>query len=460
MNIRAKLTLGFFAIVTIVLSLISISIYYFSSDYREHDFSRRLRNRAFNTARVLVEQKINAGTIRRMERGNPVTLPEQFIIIFDDSGKEIYSSEGPRTLSPDPALFDRIRTSQGIQYQQGYFDALGFIYEYDGKRYIVMAAANDVNGRDALQNLSQVLLIVFGISLVIVSIVGWYFSGRVLQPISSIVSKVGKITAANLNQRLDEGNKTDELGQLAATFNKMLERLQGTFMGQKAFIANASHEIKTPITIMSGEIEVALLHDREKEQYIKVLSSVLGGLKRLNQLSTHLLLLAQTSAEEPVRNFTIVRIDDIIWELKAELLKAFPHYAIDINFDIHLVSDSLQILGDEHLMKVALLNLLDNGCKYSADNKIVVDFRSDSPGTLGIEFRNTGPGIQQDVIDRVFDPFFRASPSKGVKGFGIGLSLVNRIVKLHGGTIGVKSVPGHETVFSITLPSAAQGAIK
>jgi len=459
MNIRTKLTLGFFATVTIVLTLISFSIYYFSSNYREDDFDRKLHNRAFNTARVLVEQKISAAMIRRMERGSPVSLPEQFIVIFDDSGNEIYSSENPRVISTNPLLLDQIRSRKEVRYQQNHFDVVGFKYEFGGKTYVVLAAANDVNGRDVLKNLSGILFTVFGISLVIVSIVGWYFSGRVLYPISSIVSKVAKINAADLSQRLDEGNKTDELGQLAVTFNKMLERLQGTFTGQKAFIANASHEIKTPITIMSGEIEVALLHEREKHQYIKVLTSVLSGLKQLNQLSTHLLLLAQTTAEEPVRNFTTVRIDDIIWELKAELLKAFPNYKIDINFDIDVVSDSLQILGDEQLIKVALLNLLDNGCKYSADHSISVDLHT-TPGSLIMEFRNSGPGIPEDVIDKVFDPFFRANTSKSIKGFGIGLSLVSKIVKLHGGTITVKSIPGQQTVFSITIPPSAEHTIK
>src|SRR5690606_28356131 len=106
----------------------------------------------------------------------------------------------------------------------------------------------------------SVIIVTFAISLIIVSVFAWIYAGRVLRPISRIVEEVDSITAASLDQRLDEGNKKDELSKLAQTFNRMLSRLETAFLAQKNFIANASHELKTPFTVMAGEIQVTLLH--------------------------------------------------------------------------------------------------------------------------------------------------------------------------------------------------------
>ena len=122
-----------------------------------------------------------------------------------------------------------------------------------------------------------------------------------------------------MSQRLNEGNGKDELSKLAQTFNRMLSRLEAAFLAQKNFIANASHELKTPFTVMAGEIEVTLLHSRDNQYYLKILRSVLEGIKRFNKLSTQLLLLAQTSADLPQKRFNPVRVDDFLWEAKKEL---------------------------------------------------------------------------------------------------------------------------------------------
>jgi signal transduction histidine kinase len=455
MNIRAKLTVIFFGIVIVVLTAISLSIYYFSSNYRETDFYRRLRNRAINTAKVLVEvEEVNAELLRRMERNNPASLPNQYIVIYNYKNEVLYSSEGKDVIQADTTLLNNIRLQKEIKFKSLDYELLGFLYTEGYERYTVIAGATDVYGRDALNNLRNVLIITFGISMIFVSILGWFFAGKVLSPISKIVNDVDKITAVNLSQRLEEGNKKDELGKLAATFNKMLERLQAAFSAQKNFIANASHEIKTPITIMKAEVDVALLQEREKSQYVKVLQSVVGGLQGLNKLSTQLLLLAQTSAEESAASFSMIRIDDILWEMKEELLRAFPEYEVAIDFDLKVNDQLLQIRGDEQLVKAAILNLMDNACKYSDDKKVIISLHTRDKSSIIIKFINNGPGIEPDSLSRIFEPFYRGPAGKKVKGFGIGLSLVSRIVKIHGGLITVDSVPFQKTIFTIELPAS------
>lgn len=457
MNIRTKLTLTFFSLVVVVLTSGSVAIYFFSANYRQEDFTRRLKNRAINTAKVLVEvREVNAELLKRMERNNPASLPNQYVAIFNHRDEELYKSGNDNVLSINSELLRTIRLKKDIKYAIPNYEVVGFVFSDATHQFTVVAAAMDVYGLNALENLRNILIATFCTSLVFVSLMGWFYAGKVLRPISKIVEEVSTITEVNLNLRLDEGNQKDELGMLAKTFNRMLIRLQGAFSLQRSFIANASHEIKTPITAMSGEIEVTLLQEREKEYYVNVLRSVSLGLKALNRMSTQLLMLAQTSAEKQNAGFAAIRIDDIIWEVKEELMKAHQSYKIDINFDLELQHQSMVVDGDSELMKVCFLNLADNGCKYSNDNHVVIDFRVVKEQSITIEFTNTGRGIEPELIDKIFEPFFRSKTYRNVKGFGIGLSLARSIVALHHGTIRATSTPNADTIFTIILPTRKQ----
>lgn len=451
MKIRTRLSLTFFAIVVLVLIVSSASIYLFAESDRKTDFYRRLKNRAVNTARVITEVKeVNADLQRRLERDNPASLPDQYIVILDSAGKEIYRSTGVVTIEIDSGILRDIRNRKEIHYTKGNRESIGFISKGSTGTYIILATAFDQFGHQSMDNLRGILLITFVAGIALVSMLSWFYSGRVLQPISRIITDVGTISETNLNLRLDEGNQKDELAQLASTFNDMLSRLQGSFISQKSFIANASHEIKTPITIMSGEIEVALLQDRDKGYYTKILKSTLEGLKRLNTLSTQLLLLAESSSQDSKRKFTSFRLDDILWESKDMLSKAYPHYQVDINFSLGINTDAFNMTGDEHLVQAALLNLIDNGCKYSQDNHVIIDVETDAAGWLEMTFTNSGIIIREE-LQKIFSPFYRSAINKHERGFGIGLSLVANVVKLHNGELSVVSESGR-TEFKMKLP--------
>jgi signal transduction histidine kinase len=452
MNIRARLSLIFFCLVTVFLTLICVSIYYFSSNYRYTDFYRRLKNRALNTARLLTEVKeVNPELLRRMEHNNPASLPNQYILIYDKEGEQLYTSAGQNYIPVDAELLQRIRDEKEYHFQFGNYEAIGFVA--DNKKtfpFTIVAAATDLYGMDALRNLRSVLFAIFFSSIVIISFLGWFYAGRALRPISKIVQEVSNISEANLNERVAVENGRDELGKLAITFNRMLGRLQSAFIAQKNFIANASHEIKTPLTKMSAEIEVSLLQQRDPQQYVNVLRSVLDGLKGLDKLSTQLLLLAQTTSGQP-GHFRSVRVDDVLWEAKEELMRVHPDFDIEILLDLTLKHESLVIHGDEQLIKVVILNLIDNACKYSDDHHVTITMTS-AFNKVVIEFVNTGRGIDESALKNIFEPFVRATEGKKVKGSGIGLSLVRNIITLHKGDIFVESAPHRLTRFTVHFP--------
>jgi signal transduction histidine kinase len=435
MKIRTKLTLTFFAIVIIILSAVSVSIYFFSAEYREAEFYTRLRNKAENAAKLLIEfDEVSPELLKRIEKGNPSNLPNERIRIYNFKNEELYSSDAENLIPVDSLLLDQIRLEEEVRFRYQDYEVLGFLFAYEFDRFTVLAAATDIYGFKKVNNLKNILLSVFVISLFLISVTGWIYAGRMLRPVSNLVDEVSNISGTSLDRRLKVGNGKDELAKLAETFNQMLGRVEAAFLAQKNFIANASHELRTPITAISGEIEVALLQPRDEEEYVKVLKSLLEDTRNLGALSTQLLLLAQASSINHPHTFALLRIDELLWEAKDHLTRAHKGYIINIQFDIGLSDEALLIRCDGQLVKTVFINLMDNGCKYSADRTVLVTLRS-VDGAPQVEFENRGIGVAADELTTIFDPFIRGTNTGNIKGYGIGLSLARQIMKLHGGNI-------------------------
>ncbi len=453
MNIRTKLTLRFILIAAIIFLLSSILIYILSADYRREDFYSRLLNKANNTSKLLIEvDEVDAALLRKIEQDNPVGLPNEKIIIYNYRDTVLFSTDEANVIRVDTNLLDKIRLEDEIRYVQDEYEVLGFLFKGQYDRFVVIAAATDTFGFKRLKNLIFILFTVFAISIVIVSISGWFYAGRALKPIASVVDRVSEISITSLNLRVDEGNGKDEIARLAQTFNSMLSRLESSFIAQKNFIANASHELRTPLTAITGQLEVTLLKTRSPEEYQLVIHSVLEDIKNLNDLSNRLLLLAQTASGEKNKTMSLVRIDELLWQVKEDFSKRHPAFIINIDLDENLDDEKkLTIKGDEQLIRIALSNLIENGCKYSSNQTTSIYIRASKFGQL-IEFKDTGIGIPPEEIRNIFDPFFRGSNTKNIKGHGIGLSMVKGIVKIHGGKIDVASSQKYGTSITISLP--------
>jgi signal transduction histidine kinase len=456
MNIRTKLTLRFILITALILLLASVFIYVFSADYREEEFYTRLQNKANNTATLLIEvDEVDINLLHRLERDNPVSLPNEKITIYNYRDSLLFTTDETGVIKISKELLDQIRLDEEVRYKQDDYEVLGFLFKGEYDRFVVVAAATDIYGFKKLKNLLYILLSVFAVSIVAVSITGWLYAGKALQPIAKVIQQVDEISISSLNLRVDEGNGQDEIARLAQTFNSMLTRLESSFLTQKNFIANASHELRTPLTAVTGQIEVTLLNTRSPEEYKTVLNSVLDDIKNLNRLSNRLLVLAQTSSEEREKKMLPIRIDELIWQAKEDLTKLHPTFSVNIDLDESLDDEGkLTILGDEQLMKTALSNIIENGCKYSKDQTTSVFIEPSRVG-LTLLFKDKGIGIPPDDIQNIFDPFYRGSNTKNIKGHGIGLSMVKGILKLHRGNIQLTSQEGVGTTVSVSLPTVS-----
>jgi two-component system, OmpR family, sensor histidine kinase ArlS len=333
---------------------------------------------------------------------------------------------------------------------------VGVLFNHLHQRYVVIASAVDITGKDKLQHLALVLFLGWSVSIGVVIIVGWFFAGRALQPISEVVNQVDRITASKLNLRVQVGNTRDEIGQLALIFNRMLARLEEAFQVQKSFVAHASHEIRTPLTAVTGQIEVTLLQNRAPEEYRRVLSSILDDVQNITHLTNGLLELTQASADISTFQFKEFRIDELLWQARSELMKKQPDYQINIDFDESIDEEFYYILvGNEPLLRTAFLNLMENGCKFSGNHQVRVLLKVESD-QLSVRLTDQGLGIPENDLPHIFEPFYRSESTRHIPGHGVGLALTRKIIQLHQGTIEVDSRPNHGTTFTITLPHVNQ----
>lgn len=453
MGIRKKLLYQFIGIVAMILLLSSFSVYISFSEGRKQEFYDRLDSKAKMVAQMLMDiDEIDAELLKKIEKNNPVSLPNEKIIIYDYQDNIVYCSYDNQLLSITPELITEVRLKEEVRLKQMPYEILGQFYAGKYERYVVFAAATDIFGLGKLKRLRVILLIVFIISLVIVFISGKIFVSRALTPISNIMAQVGAIGVSNLNARISEGNGKDELSQLAQTFNRMLERIESAFKTQKNFITNASHELRTPLTVITGHLEVILMSARKNEEYRKTIISVLGNIKNLNHISNRLLQLAQASSEFSEADFSLIRIDEILWQAKKDVQKINENYQISINFSESIDDEyKLKVNGNEQLLRTAISNIIDNGCKYSSDHTTDINVNNEDNKVI-IDFSDKGIGISEEGLKMIFQPFYRAKNAFGTKGHGIGLSLVEKITTLHKGKITVRSELMKGSTFTLSLP--------
>jgi signal transduction histidine kinase len=454
MRIRTRLTLQFLLLGGAIMIIASSAIYISSSRFRRDDFQHRLMDKASSTANVLFNtNRYDAGRLLRIQNQSSEFLQNEKTVILNFKNDTIYKSGNRTNLTVRRNIIDRIRSGYIVTFRQGSYDVLGTLYNAGYDKFIIFTAAEDIRGSLHLEKLRIILTIVCLISLMLFFIAGWFYSGRALKPISNMVKKVEDISITSLNLRIFEGNGTDEIGRLAQTFNKMLERLETSFGLQKNFIANASHELRTPITSINGQLEVLMMKDRTTEEYKSALGSVLDDIKSLIDLSNRLLLIARTSAEGPANLNKRIRIDEILWQAEEEITKFNNDYRINISIDKSLTdSEQMIVLGDDYLLKVAVANLIDNACKYSSDHKVDIKFRH-LEEYIEVIFKDRGIGISEQDMKKIFEPFFRGANAVAFPGSGIGLLLVNQIIKNHKGTLKLSSQLGKGTSVSLKIPS-------
>ena len=293
------------------------------------------------------------------------------------------------------------------------------------------------------------------ISIVISAVAGYYMAKRALEPIQEITVTARGVAAGDLSRRLKSQSQDKEIGVLVRVLNKMFADLEASFQAQKRFTADASHELRLPLTILKGEIEVALRHPRSKDEYRQILRQQLDTIDRIQRIVNDLLTLARADAGQLEIVQTPVDLSLLLQEVGQQHLILFDSQHVHLEMSIE---DGLEILGEASQIERVVMNLLSNAFKHAPEHSHIFLAAQAEDESVTISVRDEGPGIAEEQHARLFDRFFRADDARARKegeGAGLGLAICKRIVDAHGGDIRLKSSPGEGATFFVQLPLAS-----
>ena len=280
---------------------------------------------------------------------------------------------------------------------------------------------------------------------------GWWLTRKAMAPVTQLTEAITRVHERNLREPLPRTRSGDEFDRLTEVFNAMLARLDDSFSRIREFTLHASHELKTPLTILCGEIETALRDESltpvERDRY----ASQLDELRRLARIVDGLTLLAKADAGQVTLKLEPLRLDELVRDNFADtqILAEPQHIQVELT-----ACEQISVRGDRHRLRQLLLNLADNAVKYNQPQGRVTMNLHRANGAAEFFIANTGPGIPPESLPRIFDRFYRGDPAHGheVDGCGLGLSIAQWIVSAHHGTIQVESTPDKLTTVTIRLP--------
>lgn len=458
MTIRNHLALRFTGLVASILLLTFVSIYAFCAYFISSDFYRRLDRKANTTGDMLIRHRLNAQLIRQLSQFRKDQLPNQKIVVFDNRDSVIFSTDQTAVPTLSKAVLTEIRQQKRKDFQQPPFLISGTRFMTASGQYVVVASAENLYGDLFLEQLLWALTGLFCLIAGITAFSGWVFARDALQPMQRINETLNAIFPQNRDERLVVKADDDEISRLSATINRLLDRVAESFRLQRMFVANVSHELKNPLTQISSQLEVSLLNQRDPEAYRQTIRSVLDDVTDLASLTRELLQLSQVNQnnamDSPIAGLLtdVVRIDELAWDIRDEVNAINPRYRVDVDLaDLPDEPDQLTIQGNRTLLGTALKNLTENACKFSDDGKAVIR-ATFAPDQVCLRVLNVGKPIPAADLPYIFEPFYRSRQTADIRGYGVGLSLVDRIVRLHQGWVDVTSAEGKPTEFLIVLP--------
>jgi len=309
-----------------------------------------------------------------------------------------------------------------------------------------------------LHRIDRIAFITWLMSLGIAPILGWFLSFRALSPLRTMVQTAATLHPGQLGKRLPDRDADDELDHLAKTINSLLDRLAADVGEKHDFLANAAHELRTPLAAIRATADVALVSNRTGDDYRELVAQIMEQTDALSGIVSQLLLLSESSLPVRIENRRPFSLDQVVSK-SADIFRAVAEtHNVSLKIDR---ADQVKIIGNRDQWIQVLNNLIDNAIKYSpSGGRIAIDLRQiddhESQSRVQLSISDTGIGIQRDDIARIFERFYRADRSRtrlsDVSGTGLGLAICKAVVESHGGTIACSSRLGQGTVFMIQVP--------
>ncbi len=468
-SVRARLTLWYLVVLSLILVTFSVSVYIFVARNAYDRVDASLRSAMDTVASFLEHQGVAHGSesqaVAQALRNLPLT--NHAIAIFDSEGRslgekpagdQIHVSLPPYGVT---SVFSTSFYSLPERNSESDDSCRGLVERVGGApgnaSYFVVVNQSLEPVADQLDSLQDVLWLAVPLALAVTGFGGWFLARRSLAPVMAISERAEHISVESLDQRLPIANPRDELGRLANTFNRLLERLSNSFTQQRQFMADASHELRTPLSAIRTSAAVALQReDRSKNEYRDALTIVEQQSRRLTRIVEDMFFVAAADAGRPALQYTEFYLD----ELLTETARAAATLAAENNLQLEISPlPEARFRGDEGLLRQMIWNVLDNAIKYTPKTGSVRITMDSTATEYSITVADTGIGIPPDVAPYIFERFYRVDKSRTAltqaasgTGAGLGLPIARRIAEAHQGRLELQHSGPTGSSFAVFLP--------
>lgn len=450
MQIRKKVAITYVALSGLSTLLLCVVMVFLFRNNNQYYFLKRLQDRAKIVSSIHYQQDPKkAEYYRNLKNSGLEELIDEgdWVLPVNGSNSFEYNTE----LNLPPEFYTEVLTNGSSWIEENSQYHYAQLFSENGKKYIVVITARDRRGNTSTLYIIRIMAI-GGIGFLILAyFLGRLLANKVMNPISKINSEMKRISASNLHNRLDQPQNSDEIAVLSHTFNDMLDRLETSFEIQANFINNASHELKTPITTIMAETEIILQSDRKPEEYQEALSHINTQATKLGNLTESLLKLTRTGYDGNKQVLDVVRMDELLMDVKADLDKLYPENNISLRLEEMPENDELLLVPcNRPLLELALSNIISNAVKYSDNSVVFVELMANRK-RLSVRITDIGIGIPKEDFPYLYEPFFRGRKASKYTGYGLGLPLAFKIIRMHNGELDIQSEQEKGTMATITF---------
>lgn len=452
MSIRRKILIYFFIAIVFLTGIAFLSVYILFSQYREEEFQQRQKERITTTLKFLTEiRDIDEDLLQSMDLITIHHLYDEKLLIFDKDKQLVYSSVDDTPIPYSIQLLGSLSQKKPwLEQKDGLYDVVGVYVEHKGKSFYGISKAYDSFGYKKLRFLRYVLLFTFLVITVVIGLVSYFLAARITSTIAEVARQINKFDLPNNPTPIVIEEQNDEISLLVQRFNELMKKLSEAFSFQKHAIHHISHELKTPLAILVSNFE-RIEKETDKENILNLVKHQKEATKNLSEIINALLEIAKAESGNYLTQ-TPTRIDEIIFDLVEELNLLHPDFSFFIEYSQTTDDDDLLTLpAHPHLIRAALMNLLANCIRYSNNMSAKVLLKP-TTHQLEVMFISTGALITEVEQQYLFQHFFRGENSRDKPGFGLGLVLIDRIVRLHHGSIAYSNDGESVNIFTITLP--------
>jgi signal transduction histidine kinase len=444
MSLKFRFSLIFASLLGVIHLVFSLSIYWVSYNFRQVEFYEKLQDRAILLTQLAAEfDSFNHQLFLQFSSRPHFTLDDENINIYGEDNVLLFSNHPEKKQFNFLDKMDLIKKNGNVRFDNGLMECVGIEVKFKGKTFTTFIEAHDYSRAHKLNELKKQLIVIFFAGFVLISLISVILANQMIKPILLLIYQIRNTTLNNLKSRL-EFKRKDEIGELAQSYNLMIDRLEKGFKAQKQFVANASHELRTPLASIKNIIQVALQQDRTEEYYRNLLIKVLDQINRMIKLSNGLLDLAKANIDKSNVIMNKLDLTEILWHATEILTTEHKNYKIKISYEGLDEGSEVDYWGSEHLLQLLILNVIENACKFSENQTADIILKKDN-NKLSLLVKDSGIGIDEEDLMKITEPAYRGKNVKGISGQGIGLALVKSVADLHNIRLKIDSKLNHGT---------------